>query len=187
MQSLVDQLERLIQGASRLPVGGKLLIDENALRQLAEEMRAALPDAQREAQRLAAERERVLAEARSQARRIVEDAHGQTGVRLDDQAVVQAARQRARDITTEAEKVATQLRSEADQYIANQFTMMEARLMRVLRECSTARPLLFSLFPENPDPVLEQDHMIYGRVTNLDAVSTPYYEIYSAPLQIEGI
>lgn len=62
-----------------------------------------------------------------------------------------------------------------------------ARLMRILRESSTVRPLLFSLFPENPDTVLEQDHMLYGRVANLDAVSTPYYETYSAPLQIEGI
>ena len=62
-----------------------------------------------------------------------------------------------------------------------------ARLMRILRECGPVRPLLFSLFPENPDPVLEQDHMLYGRVANLDAVSTPYYETYAAPLQIEGI
>ena len=62
-----------------------------------------------------------------------------------------------------------------------------ARLMRILRECGPVRPLFFSLFPENPDPLLEQDHMLYGRVANLDAVSTPYYETYSAPLQIEGI
>ena len=62
-----------------------------------------------------------------------------------------------------------------------------ARLMRILRECGPVRPLLFSLFPENPDSLLEQDHMLYGRVVNLDAVSTPYYETYSAPLQIEGI
>jgi vacuolar-type H+-ATPase subunit H len=142
MQSLVDQLERLIQSASRLPVGGKLLVDESALRQLAQEMRAALPDQQRDAQRLAAERERILADARSQARRIVEDAHGQTGVRLDDQAVVQAARQRARDITAEAEKTAAQLRSDADQYIFNQFTMMEARLTRVLREVQAGQRAL---------------------------------------------
>jgi hypothetical protein len=142
MQSLVDQLERLLQGASRLPVGGKLLIDESALRQLTKELRAALPDQEREAQRLAAERERVLADARSQARRIIEDAHGQTGVRLDDQAVVQAARQRARDITAEAEKIATQLRAEADQYTLNQFTMMEARLMRVLREVQAGQRAL---------------------------------------------
>lgn len=142
MQSLVDQLERLIQGASRLPVGGKLLIDESALRQLVEEMRATLPDQQRDGERLAAERERMLADARMQARRIVEDAHGQTGVRLDDQSVVQAARQRARDITTEAEKTAMQLRAEADQYIMNQFTMMEARLMRVLREVQAGQRAL---------------------------------------------
>lgn len=62
-----------------------------------------------------------------------------------------------------------------------------ARLMRILRESSSIRPLLCSLFPENADPVLEQDHMLYGRVANVDAVSTPYYETYSAPLQIEGI
>ena len=62
-----------------------------------------------------------------------------------------------------------------------------ARLMRILRECGPVRPLLFSLFPENSDSLLEQDHMLYGRVANLDAVSTPYYEIYAAPLQIEGI
>ncbi|OBV41702.1 hypothetical protein, partial [Janthinobacterium psychrotolerans] len=62
-----------------------------------------------------------------------------------------------------------------------------ARLMRILRECGPVRPLLFSLFPEHADPVLEQDHMLYGRVANLDAVSTPYYETYAAPLQIEGI
>lgn len=62
-----------------------------------------------------------------------------------------------------------------------------ARLMHILRECGPVRPLAFSLFPESPDPILEQDHMLYGRVANLDAVSTPYYETYAAPLQIEGI
>jgi vacuolar-type H+-ATPase subunit H len=142
MQSLVDELERLMQTSSRLPVGGKLLIDEANLRRLVEEMRAALPDVQREAQRTATERERLLADARSQARRIIDDAHAQGGIRLDDQAVVVAARQRARDITTEAEKTAVQLKADADQYIMNQFNMMEARLVRVLREVQAGQRAL---------------------------------------------
>lgn len=142
MQSLVDELERLMQTSSRLPVGGKLLIDEANLRRLVDEMRAALPDQQREAQRLAAERDRLLAEARSQARRIVEDAQAQGGIRLDDQAVVVAARNRARDLTAEAEKTAVQLRTDADQYIMNQFNMMEARLIRVLREVQAGQRAL---------------------------------------------
>lgn len=142
MQSLVDELERLMQSSSRLPVGGKLLIDEGSLRRLVEEMRAALPDLERETQRVAAERDRMLGDARAQARRIIDDAHAQGGVRLDDQAVVVAARQRARDITVEAEKTAVQLKADADQYIMNQFNMMEARLMRVLREVQAGQRAL---------------------------------------------
>ncbi len=142
MQELVDELERIMQSASRLPVGGKLLIDEGSLRRLVEELRAALPDQQREAQRVAAERERLLADARAQARRIVDEAHAQGGSRLDDQAVVVAARQRARELTIEAEKAAAQIRAEADHYILNQFNMMEARLVRVLREVQAGQRAL---------------------------------------------
>lgn len=142
MLSLVQQLERLIENAMRVPVGGKILIDENALRRLAEEMRAALPEGQLDAQRLAGERDRILADARAQARRIMEDAHAQAGTRLDDQTVVVAARQRARDIVVESEKAAAQMRADTDQYVLNQFNMMEARLMRVLREVQAGQRAL---------------------------------------------
>ena len=62
-----------------------------------------------------------------------------------------------------------------------------ARFMRILRENGKGEAMLFSLFPESPDPLLEQDHMLYGKASNIDAVATPYFETYSAPLQIEGI
>lgn len=61
-----------------------------------------------------------------------------------------------------------------------------ARLARIVDECGTVRPLLCSLFPEHADPVLEQQHMVYGRVANIDAISASSFDIYSAPLQIEG-
>jgi hypothetical protein len=61
-----------------------------------------------------------------------------------------------------------------------------ARLACIVDECGTVRPLLLSLFPENADPVLEQQHMVYGRIVNIDAVSASSFDIYSAPLQIEG-
>lgn len=61
------------------------------------------------------------------------------------------------------------------------------RFMRILRENGGARPMLVSLFPEHADKLLEQDHLVYGLPTNLGAVSTPYYETYAVPLEIEGI
>ena len=142
MHTLIDELENLLNSAMRMPVGGKLLIDEAALRRLVEEMRASLPDELRVGQRIAGERDRILADARAQARRIIEDAQAQVNARLDEQGVVQAARQRAREIQAEAEKTATSLRSETDQYVLNQFSGLESRLIRVLREVQAGQHAL---------------------------------------------
>ncbi len=134
MEALIDELEKLLNGAMRMPVGGKVLVDESALRTLCQEMRAALPDELRIGQRISGERDRILSEARAQARRILEESQAQLNTKLDEQGVVQAARQRARDIQTDAEKTAAALRAEADQYVLNQFNTLESRLIRVLRE-----------------------------------------------------
>ena len=93
-------------------------------------------------QRIAGERDRILADARAQARRIIEDAQLQANAKLDEQGMVQAARQRAREIQTEAEKTATHLREETDQYVINQFTALESRLIRVLREVQAGQRTL---------------------------------------------
>jgi vacuolar-type H+-ATPase subunit H len=142
MQTLIDQLENLLNNSMRMPVGGKLLIDEAALRHLVEEMRAVLPDELRVGQRIAGERDRILADARAQARRIIEDAQHQANAKVDEQGVVQAARQRAREIQAEAEKTAANLRTEADQYVFNQFSALESRLIRVLREVQAGQRTL---------------------------------------------
>jgi len=142
MQTLIDELENLLNSALRMPVGGKLLMDEAALRHLVEEMRAALPDELRVGQRIAGERDRILADARAQARRIIEDAQHQANAKVDEQGVVQAARQRAREIQAEAEKTATSLRAETDQYVLNQFSALESRLIRVLREVQAGQRTL---------------------------------------------
>lgn len=142
MHALIDELEQLVQTANKMPLGGKLLIDEVALRQIVKNMRAAMPDELRVGQRISGERDRILSEARAQARRIVEDAEAQSHARLDEQSVVQTARQRAREIQQEAEKAADSLKAEADQYVVNQFAALEARLVRVLREVQAGQRAL---------------------------------------------
>ncbi|MEF2265348.1 hypothetical protein V3C40_01030 [Janthinobacterium sp. LS2A] len=94
------------------------------------------------------------------------------------------------DYRTSAGDLKTQIRPTSDKLSINlaQLTPSDrARFMRILRENGKDRAMLFSLFPENPDPLLEQDHTLYGKASNIDAVATPYFETYSAPLQIEGI
>jgi hypothetical protein len=134
MLNLIDELENLLQHSIRVPASGKILVDEAIVRQILEELREAVPDEARLGQRIAGERERVLADARAQARRMLEEAQAQLNARLDDQAVVQAARQRAREIYVEAEQRATGLRTDANSYVLGQLGALESRLQRLLRE-----------------------------------------------------
>jgi hypothetical protein len=134
MLNLIDELESLLQHSIRVPASGKMLVDEAVVRQILAEMREAVPDEARLGQRIASERERVLADARSQARRMLEEAQAQLNARLDDQAVVQAARQRAREIHAEAEQRAAGLRTDAKSYVLAQLGALESRLQRLLRE-----------------------------------------------------
>ncbi|MGC8780210.1 MAG: hypothetical protein ACP5UQ_05015 [Anaerolineae bacterium] len=141
LESLIDELENLIERGVHLP-GGKALIDEATARQILQEMRDAVPDQLQMGQRIASERERILADARAQAQRIIEDARHQLNVQLDDQAIVQAARQRAREIQAEAERQAAQLRTDANQYVLGQLGALEARLQRLLREVQAGQRVL---------------------------------------------
>lgn len=61
------------------------------------------------------------------------------------------------------------------------------RLARILRDNGKHTPILVSLFPENADPLLEQEYTLYGKASNLAAVTTPYFGTYTFPLEIEGI
>ncbi len=62
-----------------------------------------------------------------------------------------------------------------------------SRLMAVLRGNGMAKPVFVSLFPESDDPLLEQDHQIYGKLPEMSAVSMSNYNSYSAPLALEEV
>lgn len=141
LESLIDELETLLEKAVHLPTG-KALIDEATVRQILQDMRAAVPDQLQMGQRIASERERILADAKAQAQRIIEEARSQRNVQLDEQALVQAARQRAREIQAEAERQAAALRADAEQYVLGQLGALEARLQRMLREVQAGQRVL---------------------------------------------
>lgn len=141
LESLMDELESLLERGVHLP-GGKVLIDEATARQILQEMREAVPDQLQMGQRIASERERILADARAQAQRIIEEARNQIDAQLNEQTIVQAARQRAREIQAEAERQAAQLRNDANQYVLGQLGALEARLQRLLREVQAGQRVL---------------------------------------------
>jgi hypothetical protein len=62
-----------------------------------------------------------------------------------------------------------------------------ANFWRIVRGNGKARPLFFSLFPESADPELEQAHQVYGKLSSMPSISTPFFNTYAAPCEIEEI
>jgi vacuolar-type H+-ATPase subunit H len=151
MQQLIDALENLVQRGIHVPASGKVLVDEAAVQHIIDLMRDETTNDVTMGQQLATERDRILGDARAQARRIVEEAQIQAQARADEQAVLQIARQRAREIQTEAEQRAAGLRAETDSYVVNQLSSLENRIQRLLREVQAGQRALAQEPPKRTD------------------------------------
>jgi len=81
------------------------------------------------------------------------------------------------DIGTRARKISVD--------IANISSDDRAMIMSILRGNGMPKPVYFSLFPESTDPALEQTYQIYCKLSAMSAVATPYFNTYSAPLELE--
>lgn len=60
-----------------------------------------------------------------------------------------------------------------------------ARIHQIMRSSGTARPVLVALIPDDADPLLQQDTLIYGKRKNA-AIAFDFYNAYSTNITIEG-
>ncbi len=141
LRDLIDELETMTQRSMHVP-GGRVLLEESALHQMIGELRTAMQDEGKIAQRGIQERDRILNDARLQARRIVEVAQAHVNSRLEEQNTVQLARERARQIVAEAEQNAARIKADANTYVVNQLGALESRLQRVLHEVQSGQRYL---------------------------------------------
>jgi hypothetical protein len=129
---LLDRLEEALVTGSRVPLMARTLVDEQECLEILDQMRVAMPTEIKEARRVIAEREHVLAEAREESDRIVRGAEHRANRLIDDHAVVRAAQVRANEIEEQAERDAISTREAADQYAGTLLTRVQERLEQAL-------------------------------------------------------
>ncbi len=100
---LVDRLEELVGGAQRMPIGSRVMIDRRRLLDLVDQMRVAIPQEVREAQRMVADQERLRREAEEEARLIVARAEEQAARLVAEHELTRQAERHAEDLAREAE------------------------------------------------------------------------------------
>jgi cell division septum initiation protein DivIVA len=113
---LLDQLEEVLGGGSRLPLTSRTLVDEQEVLDILDQIRVSIPDELKAAKRLTQEREQFLADAHAEAERILRDAEAHVAERVAEHNVARIAEQRAADIQERAFQQAEDVRREADAY-----------------------------------------------------------------------
>lgn len=131
LEVYLARLEELAQKAPRMPLTGKLLVDEDELASLVEELRRSIPEEIQQARRLQRERERILEEARTEAEALVKEARSRIDRLAKDSVVLTEAERRAREILKEAEVRAEELKSRGLQYLDEVLLRVEGQLRRV--------------------------------------------------------
>jgi hypothetical protein len=128
---LLDQLEEVLGGGSRLPLTSRTLVDEQEILDILDQIRVSIPDELKEARRLTQDRDRVIADARIEADRIVRDADAQAVERVAEHSLVRVAEMRAADMEDRALRQAAEIRREADAYAYSVLQKLREQISQV--------------------------------------------------------
>lgn len=140
--ALVDRLEALVADAGHVPLTNRLILDEDRILSLLEELRRNIPSSVQQAERVARERDRILAQAREEADQIVREARAYADQLVKESSIAQRAQEEAARIQGEARAVAREMREAARQYADDVLAKVEANLQKALQVVREGRAQL---------------------------------------------
>jgi cell division septum initiation protein DivIVA len=132
IQHLIDRLEQVLAESKRIPLSANLVVDEDRLFNIIDQMRVSIPEEVKRANRIEAEKDRILAQAQEEAERIRELAKHEATDLVRRDTVMVSAQQRADTILERARRDAEMMRQESDVYALDVLAKLEEDLLRSL-------------------------------------------------------
>jgi len=154
---LVDRLEELINSSQSIPFTRNIIIDEDRVLDLIDQMRVAIPEEVKKSQQIMAQKDRLIAQAKEEAKRTLSLAKEKSDQITDRDSIVQDARKKAKQIEAEAEVKAGKTQAEADEYVAETLTNLEIALERVLNQVRNGIYILEEGNQPQPETEAEMD------------------------------
>ena len=129
---LLDRLEEALVTGSRVPMTSRILVDEQECLDIIDQLRVALPRELKDARRVLAERDQLIAQAQEETERLMRAAELKASRLVEDHAVVRAANARALSIEERAEAEGQEIRMEAERYAQQLLQRVQERLEQAL-------------------------------------------------------
>ena len=132
INEILDEMERLLLAASRVPFTNRRVIEEDDLLRLIDELHDSLPASIMEAERIVVERQRIMDEAQKNAQDIVDQAQGYILKLTDENVITRQAQEQAAEIISHALQSAEDLKRDATQYASDVFKHLEGHLEKTI-------------------------------------------------------
>lgn len=129
---LVDRLEEMVSLGKRVPFSTRVMVEEEEFLQLVDQLRVAVPNEIKQAQRVLKQRERIIGEAQDEAAEILDRAHEEADRLVSQGALLAEARQRGEEILRRAEEEQQRTKGELDVYVLHQAQLLEDAIDRGL-------------------------------------------------------
>jgi len=129
---LLERLESLVATGTGVPATRKVLVDKDAVLELIDQLRVAVPEEIHAAKRINAEGERIIEKANEEASRISARAQEQATYLIGERGLTEAAQAEGRRIVADAGEAADGVRLGADAYAAQILESLEAEVRKAL-------------------------------------------------------
>jgi hypothetical protein len=129
---LVDRLEELFNSGFHIPLTNETAVNEERFLELIDQLRIAIPEEVKKAQLVMTQKERYLAQAQEEAQRTVNIARERVESLVQHDSITSAAEGRADQIVQQAREDAAGIRSEADEYVLESLSRLEAEMSHLL-------------------------------------------------------
>ncbi len=135
----IEQLEELLDRGTKVPLTGKIMVDEEVVLELIDGIRSSLPEEIRQANHLLAERDRLVEDARNEAQRIVERAQKQAEQLLQEDEIVAQSRSYAEEIARKAQQYSREVKMGALKYSDDLLHDVEVKLEDTYKAIKASR------------------------------------------------
>ena len=129
---LLERLESLVATGTGVPATRKVLVDKDAVLELIDQLRVAVPEEIHAAKRINAEGERIIEKANDEAGRITARAQEQATYLIGERGLTEVAQAEGRRMVAEANEAADGVRLGADAYAAQVLESLEAEVRKTL-------------------------------------------------------
>ncbi len=132
IEFLLERLEQYVFEECPKFLGNRM-VNDGEIRSRLTQLKQAIPEEIQEAQRIIQQRDAILAQAQRDADDIRAAAHVEAQKLVAEHVLVKEARQKAQSIPRKAEHKAEGLRADADEYVFDTLSQLQAELTRSLK------------------------------------------------------